>query len=155
MINLATLTGAILIALGQSRAGLFSNDDELAGQLYEAGEASGDRVWRMPMGEEYDKMIDSKFADMKNVGGRHAGRSPPPSSSSASSATCRGAISTSPAPPGVACQRHQPVLGFGLRRAPARPAGRRPLREPDRKGDGRDLLLSPDRIDPRRSAADA
>ncbi|WP_346906582.1 leucyl aminopeptidase [uncultured Roseibium sp.] len=73
MINLATLTGAILIALGQNRAGLFSNDDELAGQLYEAGEASGDRVWRMPMGPEYDKMIDSKFADMKNVGGRHAG----------------------------------------------------------------------------------
>ncbi|MCI5077207.1 leucyl aminopeptidase [Oricola sp.] len=73
MINLATLTGAILIALGQNRAGLFCNDDELAGQIFESGEATGEKVWRMPMGPEYDKMIDSKFADMKNVGGRHAG----------------------------------------------------------------------------------
>ncbi|WP_425418813.1 leucyl aminopeptidase [Oricola indica] len=73
MINLATLTGAILIALGQNRAGMFANDDELADQLFEAGEVTGDRVWRMPMGPEYDKMIDSRFADMKNVGSRHAG----------------------------------------------------------------------------------
>lgn len=73
MINLATLTGAILVALGNQHAGLFSNDDELSEQLKTAGEATGERVWRMPLGPEYDKLIDSKFADMKNVGGRWAG----------------------------------------------------------------------------------
>ncbi|MCB5203328.1 leucyl aminopeptidase [Neorhizobium sp. T786] len=73
MINLATLTGAILVALGNQAAGLFSNDDELATRLSAAGEATGEKLWRMPLGKEYDKMIDSKFADMKNTGGRHAG----------------------------------------------------------------------------------
>jgi leucyl aminopeptidase len=73
MIDLATLTGAIMVALGQEYAGLFANNDELAGRLLEAGEATGERVWRMPLGPEYDKMIDSKFADMKNTGGRHGG----------------------------------------------------------------------------------
>ena len=73
MINLATLTGAILVALGNQHAGLFSNDDELASRLFAAGEATGEKLWRMPLGKEYDKMIDSKFADMKNTGGRHAG----------------------------------------------------------------------------------
>jgi len=73
MINLATLTGAITVALGQEYAGLFSNDDKLADRLAKAGEAIGERVWRMPLGSEYDKMIDSKFADMKNTGGRLAG----------------------------------------------------------------------------------
>ena len=73
MINLATLTGAIIIALGQEYAGLFCNDDKLAERLIKAGEATGERVWRMPLGPEYDKMIDSKFADMKNTGGRPGG----------------------------------------------------------------------------------
>lgn len=73
MINLATLTGAILVALGNSHAGLFSNDDNLAEQLAEAGKVTGEKVWRMPMGSEYDKMIDTKNADMKNTGGRYAG----------------------------------------------------------------------------------
>jgi leucyl aminopeptidase len=73
MIDLATLTGAIMVALGQEYAGLFSNNDELANRLLAAGEATGERVWRMPLGPEYDKMIDSKFADMKNTGGRHGG----------------------------------------------------------------------------------
>jgi leucyl aminopeptidase len=74
MVDLATLTGAILVALGQEYAGLFSNDDKLAKRLEEAGQATGERVWRLPLGPEFDKMIDSKFADMKNVGaGRHAG----------------------------------------------------------------------------------
>jgi leucyl aminopeptidase len=73
MINLATLTGAIIIALGQEYAGLFCNDDKLAERLIEAGEATGERVWRMPLGPEYDKMIDSRFADMKNTGGRSGG----------------------------------------------------------------------------------
>jgi leucyl aminopeptidase len=73
MINLATLTGAIMVALGQEYAGLFANDDKLAERLTKAGEATGERVWRMPLGPEYDKIIDSKFADMKNTGGRWAG----------------------------------------------------------------------------------
>ena len=58
MIDLATLTGAIIVALGQEYAGLFSNDDELAERLTKAGEATGERVWRMPLGPEYDKMIE-------------------------------------------------------------------------------------------------
>jgi leucyl aminopeptidase len=73
MVDLATLTGAIMVALGQEYAGLFSNDDKLAERLTKAGEATGERVWRMPLGTEYDKLIDSKFADMKNTGGRFAG----------------------------------------------------------------------------------
>jgi leucyl aminopeptidase len=73
MINLATLTGAIIVALGQEYAGMFCNDDKLAERLTKAGETVGERVWRMPLGPEYDKMIDSKFADMKNTGGRWGG----------------------------------------------------------------------------------
>jgi leucyl aminopeptidase len=73
MIDLATLTGAIMVALGQEYAGMFANDDKLADRLAKAGEATGERVWRMPLGPEYDKIIDSKFADVKNSGGRHGG----------------------------------------------------------------------------------
>ena len=73
MINLATLTGAIIVALGKEYAGLFSNNDELADQLHEAGKETGEGVWRLPMGKPYDKLIDSRFADMKNTGGRGAG----------------------------------------------------------------------------------
>jgi leucyl aminopeptidase len=73
MIDLATLTGAIMVALGKEYAGLFSNDDKLSKQLAEAGDAEGEKVWRMPMGDAYDKMIESRFADMKNVGGRDGG----------------------------------------------------------------------------------
>jgi len=73
IIDLATLTGAIMVALGQEYAGLFSNNDELAERLAKAGAETGERVWRMPLGGEYDKIIDSKVADMKNSGGRWAG----------------------------------------------------------------------------------
>lgn len=74
MINLATLTGAIVVALGSSRGGLFSNSDSLSEKLMKAADASGDRLWRLPLGEEYDKQINSDIADMKNVGdGREAG----------------------------------------------------------------------------------
>jgi leucyl aminopeptidase len=73
MIDLATLTGAIIVALGTEHAGLFSNNDALADRLSLVGEATGERVWRMPLAPEYDKLIDSKFADMKNTGGRHGG----------------------------------------------------------------------------------
>jgi leucyl aminopeptidase len=74
MVDLATLTGAILVALGTEYAGLFSNNDELAERLTKVGIETGERVWRMPLGPEYDKQIDSQFADMKNTGGsRHGG----------------------------------------------------------------------------------
>src|SRR5947208_3455974 len=73
MVDLATLTGAIIVALGHEHAGLFANDERLAQQLVRAGIATGEKVWRMPLGPEYDKKIDSKFADMKNTGGRDGG----------------------------------------------------------------------------------
>jgi leucyl aminopeptidase len=73
MINLATLTGAIMVALGQYHAGLFSNNDELAARLFNAGQSTQERVWRMPLGPDYDKLIESKNADMKNIGGRYGG----------------------------------------------------------------------------------
>ena len=73
MIDLATLTGAIMVALGHEYAGLFSNNDELARAIAAAGEATGEKVWRMPLAKPYDKLIDSKIADMKNTGGRHGG----------------------------------------------------------------------------------
>ena len=73
IVDLATLTGAILISLGHEQAGIFSNDEKLAGLLIAAGEASGDKLWRMPLGAAYDKLIDSPIADMKNVGPREGG----------------------------------------------------------------------------------
>ena len=73
MINLATLTGAIMVALGQEYAGLFSNDDKLAERLSKAGEATGERVWRMPLGRGIRQDDRLEFADMKNSGGRGAG----------------------------------------------------------------------------------
>lgn len=73
MITLATLTGAIIIALGKEHAGMFANDDDLAEQLGKAGMETGEKVWRLPLGPKYDKQLNSKFADMKNIGGRTAG----------------------------------------------------------------------------------
>ncbi len=73
MINLATLTGAIIVALGHEHAGLFSNNDELSIQLLNAGLAANEKLWRMPLSPAYDKMIESKFADIRNSVGRPAG----------------------------------------------------------------------------------
>lgn len=73
IVDLATLTGAIVIGLGHHHAGMFTNNDDLADQLTSAGLAEGERVWRMPLGPEYDKQLKSKFADMRNIGGRAAG----------------------------------------------------------------------------------
>ncbi|MCC5992653.1 MAG: leucyl aminopeptidase [Rhodobacteraceae bacterium] len=73
IIDLATLTGAIIIALGHDKAGVFSNDDALAAQFLRAAESVGEGAWRMPLGAAYDKQIDSRIADMKNTGGRPAG----------------------------------------------------------------------------------
>ncbi|GAB5470803.1 MAG: leucyl aminopeptidase [Rhodospirillales bacterium] len=73
IVDLATLTGAIMVALGKEHAGLFSNNDELSEQLTAAGRSVEERLWRLPMGEAYDRMIDSDAADMKNVGNRMGG----------------------------------------------------------------------------------
>ena len=73
VIDIATLTGACVVALGAHASGLMSNDDELADDLLASGQRTGDRVWRLPVWSEYQKQIDSPFADMANVGGRAAG----------------------------------------------------------------------------------
>ena len=73
MIDLATLTGAIVVALGHDHAGLFSNNDELSIQLLNAGLAANEKLWRLPLGPAYDKIIESKFADIRNSAGRPAG----------------------------------------------------------------------------------
>lgn len=74
IIDLATLTGAIVVSLGSEYAGLFSNDDEISKQLYECGEETGEKVWRFPLHENYDRDIDSDVADVANIGkGRGAG----------------------------------------------------------------------------------
>jgi leucyl aminopeptidase len=73
IVTLATLTGAIMIALGREYAGLFSNDDGLASKISEAGLDVGEKAWRLPLSKKYNKMIDSKLADIKNIGGRDAG----------------------------------------------------------------------------------
>jgi len=73
MIDLATLTGAMIVALGHEYAGMFSNDDALAQKLSAAGQAIDEKVWRLPLDEAYDQLIKSDIADMKNIGGRPAG----------------------------------------------------------------------------------
>ena len=96
IVDLATLTGAVIISLGTYQAGLFSNDDELSERLIAAGKESGEEVWRLPLGERYDKDIDSAIADMKNVGkGGKPAAWPARSSCNASSTMCLGPISIS------------------------------------------------------------
>ncbi|MCP5182697.1 MAG: leucyl aminopeptidase [Pseudomonadales bacterium] len=73
VIDVATLTGACIIALGSHASGLFSNDDALANDLLSAGDWSGDRAWRLPVWDDYQQQLKSNFADMANVGGREAG----------------------------------------------------------------------------------
>ena len=73
VIDVATLTGACVVALGKHACGLLSNDDKLAHSLLDAGNASGDRAWHMPLWEEYQDQLKSNFADMANIGGREAG----------------------------------------------------------------------------------
>ena len=73
LVDLATLTGAMIISLGHEHGGMFANDDALATQLVAAGGAVGDPLWRMPLGEAYNKLIDSQIADMKNIGPREGG----------------------------------------------------------------------------------
>ena len=150
IIDLATLTGAIIVALGQEHAGLFSNNDELAERLLKAGEATGEAVWRMPLGAAYDKHIDSKVADMKNTGGRHGG------SITAAQFLKRfvgdvpwahldiaGAAMNSPA------ERNQYVLGVGVGRSSPQFLHRRALRgltAPLSRREGDDAVGSGSRV---------
>jgi leucyl aminopeptidase len=73
VIDMATLTGACLVALGQETSGLMSNSDKLCDDILAAGQATGDRAWRLPIWDEYQPLLDSNFADMGNIGGRWAG----------------------------------------------------------------------------------
>ncbi len=73
VVDMATLTGACVVALGRHPAGLFTPDDRLAEEILRAGEAAGDRAWRMPLWDDYQQQLDSNFADMANIGGRDAG----------------------------------------------------------------------------------
>jgi leucyl aminopeptidase len=73
IIDYATLTGAIVVALAGEASGIFSNDDELARKLIESGERVGERLWRMPLWDDYKELIHSEWADMKNSGGRWGG----------------------------------------------------------------------------------
>ena len=73
IVDLATLTGAMVVSLGHEMAGIFSNDDDLAAKLIAAGATTSDMLWRQPLGEAYDRLIDSPIADMKNVGPREGG----------------------------------------------------------------------------------
>jgi leucyl aminopeptidase len=73
VVDIATLTGACVIALGNHATGLFSNNDDLAKSLLKAGEESADRAWQLPLWDDYQKQLDSNFADIANIGGREAG----------------------------------------------------------------------------------
>ena len=73
MINFATLTGAMIVALGNIRAGLFSNDKEISEAIFNSGEITGEKVWAMPLDDDYDQLIKTEIADMKNIGGPGAG----------------------------------------------------------------------------------
>jgi len=76
MVDLATLTGAVIVALGSDHAGLFANNEELADWLLAAGNAVGEKLWRLPLSESFDRAIDSDAADVKNIAGdRGAGSS--------------------------------------------------------------------------------
>jgi leucyl aminopeptidase len=73
IVDLATLTGAMIVALGNEHGGMFANDDALADALLAAGKATGDLLWRFPLSDGYNKLLDSQIADMKNIGPRGAG----------------------------------------------------------------------------------
>jgi leucyl aminopeptidase len=73
VLDMATLTGACMVALGRLPSGLFTGDDKLAREITEAGEAADDRVWRLPLWDDYQEQLDSNFADMANIGSRYGG----------------------------------------------------------------------------------
>jgi leucyl aminopeptidase len=100
VIDVATLTGACVVALGGVASGLFANHDALARDLLAAGDEAHDRAWHMPLWDDYQELLKSPFADMGNIGGRWAAPSRLPASCRASPRNSSGRTSTSPAPPG-------------------------------------------------------
>jgi len=123
LIDLATLTGAIIVALGNEYAGMFANDDKLAERLTSAGKATGERVWRMPLGPIRQEDRFEIRRHERTPAAATAARSRQRNCSRASSTRRRGRISTSPAPAWARRRRHQQKLGLGLGRAAARPPG--------------------------------
>ena len=110
MIDIATLTGACVVALGDQASGLMANDDNLADELLEAGTDCGDRTWRLPLFDwEYQRQLDSNFADMANVGGRGPVPSPPPASCRVIPSRSSGRTWTSLAPPGCPATKGPPA----------------------------------------------
>lgn len=105
VIDIATLTGACIVALGSNTSGLMGNNEALVRQLLKAGEFADDRAWQLPLFDEYQEQLDSPFADIANIGGRRPAPSPPAASSRASPRNTTGRTWTSPAPPGSAAAR--------------------------------------------------
>ena len=105
VIDVATLTGACIVALGNHFSGLMSNDEPLADELASAGIRADDRAWRMPIGEEYVDQLKSNFADIANVGGREGGACTAASFLGNSPRICTGRTSMSRVPPGWAARR--------------------------------------------------
>ena len=115
LIDAATLTGAISVALGKMTAGAFSNDDATYGKFEAALKVSGEKFWRMPLGEEYADLIKSDIGDIKNTGGRYGGASPRPSFCTCLPKTRRGSISILPAWRGLRTRAHSsPKARAGL-----------------------------------------
>ena len=119
LVDLATLTGAIVTTLGNTYAGLFGTDDDWAAEVEAAGERAGELAWRLPLHAEYAELIKGRYADIVNAvedrkaGLDHRRRVP----AAASPATCRGRTSTSPAPPTTTASRtrRKGGSGFGVR----------------------------------------
>lgn len=107
VIDVATLTGACVIALGHHITGLMANHNPLAHELIAASEQSGDRAWRLPLGDEYQEQLESNFADMANIGGRLVGRLPQVASCHALPVSTTGRTRISPVPHGVLVKRRR------------------------------------------------
>jgi leucyl aminopeptidase len=108
VIDIATLTGACIVALGSHTSGLLGNNDELIEQLLSAGKAADDRAWQLPLFDEYQEQLDSPFADIANIGGPKAGTIT--ASCRALPRTSTGPTWTSPARPGPAAARTRAPL---------------------------------------------
>ena len=111
VIDIATLTGACVIALGKIPSGLLANDDDLAAELLKCGTESGDRAWQLPLWEEYQDLLKSNFADMGNIGGRYAGAITAACFLARYTKPTNGRTWTSPAPPGCRARPREPPAG--------------------------------------------
>jgi leucyl aminopeptidase len=115
VIDIATLTGACIVALGSHTSGLLGNNDELIGQLLDAGKRADDRAWQLPLFDEYQEQLDSPFADIANIGGPKAGTITAGCFLSRFAKASTGRTWTSPAPPGPAAARTRAPLAVRCR----------------------------------------